>query len=42
MTGGREVTVAYEMAEAARKAGVSGEVKITKPTSRGTYLVLDG
>ena len=41
LTAGREVTVAYKMAEAARKAGVPGEVKITKPTSRGAYPVLD-
>ncbi|MCE2464543.1 MAG: homoserine kinase [Dehalococcoidia bacterium] len=33
---GREVTVAYEMAEAARQASVPGEVKVTRPVSTGT------
>ena len=36
---GREMTVAYEMAEAARQANVAGEVKITKPTMQGAHLV---
>ena len=39
LTQGREVTVAYEMAEAARKANVEGMVKITSPTLRGAHLV---
>lgn len=38
---GREMTVAYEMAEAARQAGLDGRVRITQPTVRGAYL-LDG
>ena len=33
LTQGREMTVAYEMAEAARQAGVYGNVKVTKPVS---------
>ena len=37
---GREMTVAYEMAEAARQANVSGDVKITRPTPQGAYQVL--
>ena len=36
---GREMTVAYEMAEAARQAGVDGGVRITQPTVRGTHLL---
>ena len=39
LTQGREMTVAYEMAEAARQAGVEGNVKITQPTSLGTHIV---
>ena len=39
LTQGREMTVAYEMAEAARQANVAGEVKITKPTMQGAHLV---
>ena len=39
LTQGREMTVAYEMAEAARQANVTGEVMITKPTSQGAHLV---
>ena len=39
LTRGREMTVAYEMAEAARQAAVEGTVKVTQPTSLGAYLV---
>jgi homoserine kinase len=39
LTKGREMTVAYEMAEAARQAGVEGQVKITQPTSKGAHVV---
>ncbi|MBI4200630.1 MAG: homoserine kinase [Chloroflexi bacterium] len=39
LTQGREVTVAYEMAEAARRFGVSGTVKVTQPTARGATVV---
>jgi homoserine kinase len=39
LTQGREMTVAYEMAEAARQANVEGQVKVTQPTSRGAHLV---
>jgi homoserine kinase len=38
-TQGREMTVAYEMAEAARVTGVVGDVKITRPTLLGAHLV---
>ncbi len=37
LTRGREMTVAYEMADAARKANVDGETKITKPTPQGAH-----
>lgn len=38
LTHGREVTVAYEMAEAARQASVPGEVKVTRPVSAGATI----
>ena len=38
LTRGREMTVAYEMAEAARQAGVEGSVKITRSSPLGTHL----
>ena len=41
LTQGREMTVAYEMAEAARQANVEGIVKITQPTVKGAHLVDD-
>jgi homoserine kinase len=41
LTQGREMTVAYEMAEAARQAGVEGKVQITKPAIRGAHVVDD-
>ena len=37
-TQGREMTVAYEMAEAAKQAGVDGRVRITQPSLRGAHL----
>ena len=37
LTQGREMTVAYEMAEAAKQAGVSGRVRITQPSIRGAH-----
>tara|TARA_Y100001001_G_scaffold64862_1_gene62177 strand:- start:32 stop:952 length:921 start_codon:yes stop_codon:yes gene_type:complete len=39
LTKGREMTVAYEMAEAARQASVEGNVSVTQPTVRGTHVV---
>ena len=38
LTQGREMTVAYEMAEAARQASVEGNVRVTQPTLRGAHL----
>ncbi len=42
LTQGREMTVAYEMAEAAKQAGVSGRLHITQPTIRGAHVVDQG
>ncbi len=39
LTRGREMTVAYEMAEAARQTAVEGTVKVTQPTPLGAHLV---
>lgn len=39
LTQGREMTVAYEMAEAARQASVEGTVKVTQPTTQGAHLL---
>ncbi|CAI8014444.1 Homoserine kinase [Geodia barretti] len=39
LTKGREMTVAYEMAEAARQTAVEGTVKVTQPTSLGAHLL---
>ena len=39
LTKGREMTVAYEMAEAARQASVDGNVSVTQPTLRGAHLI---
>jgi len=38
LTKSREMTIGYEMAEAASKAGVGGDVKITKPTDKGAHV----
>ena len=42
LTDGREMTVAYEMAEAAKQAGVAGRLHITQPTIRGAHVVDQG
>ena len=42
LTKGREMTVAYEMFEAARLTGVAGRVEITQPTVKGAHLVEGG
>ena len=39
LTQGREMTVAYEMAEAAKQAGAEGRLRITQPTVRGAHVV---
>ena len=39
LTHGREMTVAYEMAEAAKQAGVPGRLEITQPTILGAHVV---
>ena len=35
----REMSIGYEMAEAASKSGVGGDVKITRPTTEGAQVV---
>ena len=42
LTKGREMTVAYEMFEAARLTGTPGRVEITQPTVKGAHLVEGG
>ena len=39
ITSGREMTVGYEMAEAASKSGVGGEFRVTKPTDKGAHVL---
>ena len=39
LTQGREMTVAYEMAEAARQASVEGRLQITQPALQGAHEV---
>ena len=39
ITSGREMTVGYEMAEAASKSGVGGEFKVTTPTDQGAFIL---
>ena len=39
---GREMTVAYEMFEAARLTGVPGRMEITRPTAMGAHVVGQG
>jgi len=39
LTTGREMTVGYEMAEAARLHGVIGRVVVTTPSTQGAYIV---
>jgi homoserine kinase len=39
LTQGREMTVGYEMAEAASKSGVDGDVVVTRPTRMGARVV---
>ena len=38
LTQGRELTIAYEMADIADKARVPGEVKITRPSTQGAHV----
>ena len=39
LSSGREMTIGYEMAEAASKAGVDGDVIVTKPVPVGVRVV---
>ena len=38
LTQGKETTIAHEMADTANKAGIHGEVRITKPSSQGAHV----
>lgn len=38
---GKEFTIGYEMADAADKSGITGEVKITTPSALGTHAVTE-
>ena len=42
LAAGREMTVAYEMFEAARLTGVPGRLEVTRPTEMGAYVVAAG
>ena len=35
----REYTVGYEMADAGMKSGLDGEIVVTQPTDKGTYVI---
>ena len=39
LSSAREMTIGYEMAEAASKAGVDGDVIVTKPSAKGLCVV---
>ena len=39
LTQGREVTIGYEMADAAAKSGMSGTVRVTRPSPRGVEVL---
>ena len=39
LTQGKEMTVAYEMFDAARLCGVAGRVEVTQPTAQGAHIV---
>ena len=39
LSSGREMTIGYEMAEAASKAGVEGDVIVTKPAVGGPVIL---
>ncbi|MDA1188121.1 MAG: homoserine kinase [Chloroflexi bacterium] len=42
LTNGHEMTIGYEMTDAADKSGLTGELKITAPTARGAYVAESG
>ena len=42
LTKGKEMTIGYEMADAANSSGVGGRVKITRPTTQGAHVVATG
>ena len=38
LTNGRELTVAYELADTANRATIPGEVKVTKVSAQGAHI----
>ena len=38
LTTDKEFTIGYEMADAASKSGIGGEIKVTRPSTRGAYV----
>ena len=41
LTRGKELTIGYEMADAAAKSGIDGTLKITEPTNQGAHVAQD-
>lgn len=41
LTKDREFTIGYEMADAASKSAVGGEIKVTTPTQKGAHVIRD-
>ena len=39
LTNGHEMTIGYEMSEAAEKSGLTGELSVTSPTRQGAHFV---
>jgi len=42
LTRGKEMSIAYEMAEAARKANAPGKIIITQPSDQGAHIIENG
>ena len=38
LTTDKEFTIGYEMADAASKSGIGGEIKVTRPSAKGAYV----
>ena len=41
LTTDKEFTIGYEMADAASKSGISGEIKVTRPSAIGAHVEPD-
>ena len=39
LTMDREYTIGYEMADAAAKSGLDGEIVVTRPSQRGAHVI---